>query len=310
MDASDPAAVSPEPGDGDSGPVPAGPEHSGGGPVVVGANWYRFRPAEHIHHAHVMSTSFVWVVQGSGVIRSGDREFRMTSHSILCLPWRHEVEYRADVRSPFQLGTIHVVPWHDASVPVTPRVAFAAGDPLLEADFRRGPHRPGDAILLPSSSTTGRNVITLATYAVERFISAPFSETVFRSLGALILEESAAWSPSDPVTHGTPTVLQLMTDFIVENLERRLSVPEIAEAGGCSTTTAERLFATHTGLSVQAWARNHRMHEAALLLRTSGLRANEVARRVGFSDPLHFSRVFRATYYVPPSRYAAVQLRP
>ncbi len=39
-------------------------------------------------------------------------------------------------------------------------------------------------------------------------------------------------------------------------------------------------------------------------------RVNEVARRVGYSDPLYFSRVFSASYSVPPSRYASGQLRP
>ncbi len=52
------------------------------------------------------------------------------------------------------------------------------------------------------------------------------------------------------------------------------------------------------------------MEEAALLLRTTSLRASEVARTVGYADPLYFSRVFRATFGVPPSRYAKGQLRP
>ena len=74
--------------------------------------------------------------------------------------------------------------------------------------------------------------------------------------------------------------------------------------------TAERLFARYTGLSVLAWARSQRMERAATLLRTTSLRASEVARMVGFADPLYFSRVFRATYGVPPSTYATGQLRP
>jgi AraC-like DNA-binding protein len=284
---------------------------------VVWANWYRFRPGEHIHHDHVVSVSFVWVLQGSGVIATGGDEFRLTTNSILRLPWRHEVGYRSDERSPFQVGTIHVVPWHDAAVPVTPRVAFASDDPLLDAEFRRGdgrsvsPAQRQRAVQMSSRSSTGRNVISLATYAVERFLAAPFSETTFRALGTLILDESAAWGTHGPGAQATPPVtLELMTDHIVDNIARHLTVAEIAGVGGCSVSTAERLFTKYTGMSVLGWARTTRMRQAALLLRTTGLRASEVARRVGFSDPLYFSRVFRATYAVPPSRYAAGQLRP
>jgi AraC-like DNA-binding protein len=101
-----------------------------------------------------------------------------------------------------------------------------------------------------------------------------------------------------------------MTEHILANIDRQLPLAEVARAGGCSPTTAERMFARYTGLSVLAWSRRQRMQEAALLLRTSGLRVNEVARRVGYADPLYFSRVFTAVHDVPPSRYARGQLRP
>ncbi len=101
-----------------------------------------------------------------------------------------------------------------------------------------------------------------------------------------------------------------MTNYIAADFERPLTVAAIAEVGGVSPATAERLFARYTGLSVLAWVRSRRLDEAARLLRTSGLRVNEVARRVGFVDPLYFSRVFSQTFSAPPSRYAAGQLRP
>lgn len=101
-----------------------------------------------------------------------------------------------------------------------------------------------------------------------------------------------------------------MIDFIEINLARPLSVTEIAEAAGCSTVTAERLFTRHTGMSVVAWQRSQRMQRAALLLRESGLRVGEVAGMVGFTDPLYFSRVFRTAFGIPPSRFAAGELRP
>lgn len=304
-----------------------------GGPVVVGANWYRFAPGEHIHHRHVASTSFIWAVKGSGRIRSGGSEFLMSRNALLRLPWRHEVEYTADQHSPFHVGTVHVVPWHDAAVPVAPRVAFLDDDPLLDVDYRRGLAKPeepespespespecpespesAEEPVLRSNSSSAANVIALAAYCVERFLSGAFAESSFRALGTLLMEESASWTSVAPAASAAPTppaILELMTDFIVANVEQHPSIAQIAAAAQCSTATAERVFARFTGMSVLSWVRTRRMQEAALLLRTSGLRASEVAPLVGFSDPLYFSRVFRATYSVPPSRYAAGQLRP
>jgi AraC-like DNA-binding protein len=280
------------------------------GPVVVGANWYRFRSDEHIHYSHVETMSFVWVVHGSGTIVSRGETFALTSNSILRLPWKHDVDYRPDRRSPFHVGTIHIVPEHDTSVPVEFRVGLGATDPLLGAAWRQGPVESGPPIASSSRAVSGRNVITLASYCVDRFLAARTSEAAMRSLASLILEESSGWGAEQSVAQAVPMVLELMMDHIVANLDRHLMVSEIAEVGRCSPTTAERIFARYTGLSVLSWSRRRRMHEAALLLRTSGLRVNEVARRVGYADPLYFSRVFRAVHAVPPSRYAKEQLRP
>ncbi len=278
-------------------------------PVVVGANWYRFRPDERIRHALVASVSILWVVSGSGTITSRGETFEMTTATVLRLPWNHDVEYRPDPRTPFHLGTVHIIPDHPRTVPVEFRVGFEHGDPLLHAPWRRGPTEAKPPETVSGLAGSGRSVIALAAYCVERFHSERVSEPAMRALAVLLLEESAGWGAAE-TTRAVPPVLQRMIDHIRANLDRPLTVADIARAGDCSPSTAERTFSRHTGQTVQGWSRQQRMQEAALLLRTSGLRVNEVAREVGFADPLHFSRVFTSIHGIPPSRYANDQLRP
>ena len=45
------------------------------------------------------------------------------------------------------------------------------------------------------------------------------------------------------------------------------------------------------------------MLEAARLLRFTDLTVGEVARRVGFDDPLYFSRAFKRRHDEPPQAY-------
>ena len=123
------------------------------------------------------------------------------------------------------------------------------------------------------------------------------------------MTESGRWADEAEVS-GNPVALDLMTAFVLAQLGRPLTVAEIADAGDCSPTTAQRIFARYTGMSIGAWVRTQRMREAALLLSTSGLRVGEVALRVGYPDPLHFSRAFAKFHHIPPSRYAAGLLRP
>jgi AraC-like DNA-binding protein len=279
------------------------------GPALVGANWYRFRPEEHIHHREVASVSFVWPVHGTGVIRSRGETFRLDPTVLLRLPWRHDVDYRADARSPFHVGTIHLAPRHDAGGPVEARVAHLAGDPLLHSPIRHGPPVDETPALVSRLTPAGRRLVELGSYAVERFHGGELPTAVLRALGVLLAEADASRTRAEPRA-GRPVALESMTSFVLENLDRSLAVADIAAAGGCSVATAERLFARHTGQSVIAWARRRQLEEAALLLRTTGLRVGEVAARVGFADPLYFSRSFRALFSVPPSRYASEQLRP
>lgn len=279
-------------------------------PIVVGANWYRFSSGEHIVNAPVMSVSFVWILSGSGEIRANGLPFALEPQHVLRLPWRHHVEYRASPRTPFHIGTLHVVPHHDRDVPVTPRVAFQAGDPLLDDPARRGD--PG--AFRPSATTTrnaaARRITEFGTIAIERLGEGGFDEEYFRALARLVLADDIAWSDTHAPDTALPGSLELMMTFIRHHIAEPLTVARVAEAARCSETTAQRLFARHLGEPMQAWIRRLRLHEAATLLRTTGLRVSEVSRLVGYEDALYFSRAFRRAFGVAPSRFASSTLRP
>lgn len=282
-----------------------------GGPAVVGANWYRFGPGQRIRHDRVDGVTFLWAVQGSGEVASCGRTFRLDTTVVLRLPWGHDVEYRADARAPFSIGTLHLLPWHDLSLPVEPRVAHVADDPLIGVPYRRGEDQPGIPWLGPATAAAARELITLGTYCIDRFLGAPPpSEPVLRALGVLVAEGSARWDDDSASGSVVPAALETMIEYLRSNLARPLSIAEVAASADCSVATAQRLFSRYTGLSVLAWLRRRRMDEAALLLRTTSLRVNEVARLVGYPDPLYFSRVFASVHGLPPSRYAVDRLRP
>ena len=281
-------------------PAMGSAQNATGSPAVVGANWYQFRGGQRITLPRVDAVSFVWVLQGSGEIRLSGAGFRMAPGLLLRVPWRSEIEYRADERAPFRIGTIHLVPWHAADTAVEARVAVE-GDDLFDAEWRRGPGKPEPPALRPASSTAGQSVMLLATYCVERFLSSTVTDGVARALGELVRDADASWE-ADP--NVGPAPLNRMIDHISRNLDRHLTIAEIASAGGGSTATAQRLFRRGAGQSLVARVRNKRMQEAARLLRTTGLRVAEVARAVGFDDPLYFSRIFTRSYGTAPSRFA------
>lgn len=282
---------------------------SKGSSIIVGANWYRFRPGEYLLNPHVMSVSFVWVVRGGGVISCGGKSFRVSPNHIVRLPWHHSVEYQADSQNPFRVGTLHIVPHHDEGVTVVPRVAHLADDPLLNDPARSGDPNEFEPSMASYLSGPARRIADLGRFAVERFTDAEFDEELYRELARVVLVENRLWGQWQ-ANQVLPVALEEMMAYARANIGSTLSVAEVARAGDCSPTTAQRLFNNYTSVSLRTWVRQLRLDEAAHLLRTSGLRVNEIGEMVGFSDPLYFSRVFREEFGIAPSHFAQGQLRP
>jgi AraC-like DNA-binding protein len=278
--------------------------------VVVGANRYRFAAGERIVNPHVMSVSFIWVLSGKGEIVAGGRRFPVEAQSVVRLPWRHHVEYLADPRGPFHVGTLHVVPRHSRQSPVLQRVAHLPGDPLLHDPARSGDAGAFQPGLSSTRNSAARRIVEFGTIAIERLGEDAFEEEYFRALGRLILMENAVWADGQAHQSTLPGSLELMMTFIRHHIAEPLTVARVAESARCSGTTAQRLFTRHAGESMQSWIRQLRLSEAAALLRTTGLRVSEVAELVGYTDPLYFSRAFRRAYGVAPSRFAQTELRP
>lgn len=94
--------------------------------------------------------------------------------------------------------------------------------------------------------------------------------------------------------------------IIDERAERLSSLDEIAREARLDASSICRLFRRHQGVSPYQYLLRRKMNIAAELLVDGGALVKEAAQRVGFSDALHFSRVFRSVHGVPPSQ---LQLR-
>jgi len=92
--------------------------------------------------------------------------------------------------------------------------------------------------------------------------------------------------------------------LIEDAAERPLRLREIAARLRMSVSTLERVFRQHAGTSPIRYHRRLRMRHAEMLLRDSALTVTQVAERLGFSSPFHFSRVFSREIGSSPTTYA------
>lgn len=102
-----------------------------------------------------------------------------------------------------------------------------------------------------------------------------------------------------------PTSLAGQTIALVHSkIEARLSPTELAGELAISLRTLERGLAAELGCTPRQLISAMKMREARRMLVSGKYRVNEVALRLGFATPSHFSRCFRTFYRTPPSELA------
>jgi len=82
--------------------------------------------------------------------------------------------------------------------------------------------------------------------------------------------------------------------------ERLVTLEDIASVAGLDTSSICRLFRRYQGTSPYQYLLRKKMNLAAEFLVETGGLVKEAALRVGFADPYHFSRCFKAVHGVPP----------
>jgi AraC-like DNA-binding protein len=114
-------------------------------------------------------------------------------------------------------------------------------------------------------------------------------------------------------TAGLPTYFQANAESqIVEKtlaylrvrLARPLTLEEISRAAGVSLSHLEHVFKKRTGMPVMTCLQDLRMQNAKKLLLESALNVSQIAERCGYSSVHVFSRRFKKSVSVPPTRYA------
>ena len=91
------------------------------------------------------------------------------------------------------------------------------------------------------------------------------------------------------------------TCHIYENLEQSMTPTELAEDLSLSLRSLQRGIAGSLGCTPRELILAIKMREAKRCLIEDEARVQEAARLVGFDDPFHFSRRFKAYYGVSPT---------
>lgn len=236
------------------------------------------------------------VVQGSKALRVDGRTHEINPDNYLVVT--REIQYDATVRPESDLR-----PFLSVSVTFPPELVAKAMVALTDgSDPRSGP--PASAFTAPLEAALAEPLSRLLNAVddpVERRTLAPLAveELVFRLLRSeAATAMRAALRPGDarPITEAMR--LMRMQAF------QPLSVAAIARQVAMSPSHFAHRFRVVARMSPMRFVKEVRLDAARTLLLSDGVRASEVALRVGYESPAHFSRDFKRRFGTSPARYA------
>ncbi len=93
-------------------------------------------------------------------------------------------------------------------------------------------------------------------------------------------------------------------DYISKNLDKQLSVSELAKIAYFSEYHFHRIFSMIVGQSINGYVRRMRLEKAATSLRIERkLAVTEIAMKFGFSSSANFAKAFKSHFGLSPSEF-------
>ncbi len=233
-------------------------------------------------------TVLIYCLSGTGWFRLRDRKQNVSEGMALFLPAGESHAYGADAGAPWSICWLHF--------------AGSRMSEYLEA-LRLEKERP--LLYVPDS--------VLVTHAFEemyRYIGEGYTENALlalstelgRFLGLLKMHQKAPLQKGRRAQQGILDSIR----FMRRNLEKNLSLQQLARVACMSLAHYGHLFRDQTGASPRAFFIRLKMQRACEQLHTTEQSVSEIGAQAGFEDPFHFSRVFKKSIGLSPSAYRKI----
>lgn len=104
-------------------------------------------------------------------------------------------------------------------------------------------------------------------------------------------------------THGTKSPLSKSINFINENYNTQIYIPDLAALENLSLSRYNVVFRQTTGMSPGDYIKQLRLNAACELLLSTEMPINLVGESVGYDNQCFFSKIFKKTIGVTPTEY-------
>lgn len=180
--------------------------------------------------------------------------------------------------------------------------AIGSGDPLRQAKNEIIVFAALATRAAVSGGVSYEGALNLSDYFIQKTEAAEtvseVRNTALELLQALIQRVRRAKENS---SH-SPLVRHCM-DYVETHLLEKISLADLAEAGGYSEYYVSRTFKSETGMSLFSYINSRKIEMAKELLKLSKLSVADLSYRLSFSSPSYFSSMFKKATGMTPAEY-------
>ena len=98
--------------------------------------------------------------------------------------------------------------------------------------------------------------------------------------------------------------LQEIINYLYDNIDKNISVEEMARMAGLSARRFRTVFFNRTGKSPKEFLIDIKLNKAAEMLIKTPLNIKQIAYNLGYGEQLYFSRVFKQKFGISPKEYS------
>lgn len=241
---------------------------------VFYAGWYVKAAGHSWKRSNQNEGIYIYCTAGKGSYRCGGKKWPVGPGDLLyCFPFTTH-SYAADAKDPWTIYWIHVAGSEVASY--SSMLGFANDRPVIHVGNR------------PRAIALFQTVFQFLKPPLDEARMALLAGAGRMLLASMAVEDEKKTSP-ETIAVGIQRVMEDMEDRVAE----RPRIADWMKIYGGSRAHFQREFKQVTGHSPYDYFLRLKIQRACSFLVGSNLRVGEVAGRLGFSDPLYFSRLFR-----------------
>jgi AraC-like DNA-binding protein len=227
-----------------------------------------------------------YIADGEGIYQVGKNTYHLHKGQGFLITPNILTYYQADHKKPWQYYWIGFHGLKAQSYLETARLCM--DKPIFTYDKDEAMVNCFEQLLLSDQFVNGKPIFQLGQLYI--FLS-------------LLVENAPERESQNSGSYRKEQYIKNAVNLIQTNYSRKITISSLAHYVSLDRSYFCALFKEFTNMSPQNFLINYRMNKACEFMKTPSLSIGDIARSVGYEDPLVFSKVFKKTKGMSPKHY-------